>query len=238
MNTEVIVALDFPDFSKATDIVNNLADTVDFYKVGLEAFISCGEKLIDYLKTNEKKVFLDLKFHDIPNTVASASLASLKYNIDMLNVHAQGGSRMMSTVSKKVEQYCNEHDLIKPDLIAVTLLTSLDEAHLKEYKINAKSTLEYVVDLAKISQRSGLDGVVASAKEVTAIKEATGEKFLTVTPGIRPDWALKNDQQRVVTPSEASKLGCDYIVMGRPITASDDPYKSAERILEELNDRQ
>jgi len=236
LDTKIIVALDFPDFSKAADLVTNLSDTVDFYKVGLESFISCGEKLIHFLKSNGKKVFLDLKFHDIPNTVASASLASLKYDIDMLNVHAQGGSIMMSTVSSEIENYCDKHSLQKPYLIAVTLLTSLNETHLREYKINAKSTLEYVVHLAKITQKSGFDGVVASAREVSAIKNTLGNDFLTVTPGIRPAWAAKNDQQRVVTPSEASKLGCDYIVIGRPITASSKPYEAAEKILEELND--
>ena len=236
MNTDIIVALDFSDFSKAADLVTDLSDTVDFYKVGLEAFISCGEKLIHFLKSNDKKVFLDLKFHDIPNTVASASLACLKYDIDMLNVHAQGGSQMMSTVSTEINQHCSKYNLQKPYLIAVTLLTSLNDDHLKEYKINAKNTLEYVVDLAKITQKSGFDGVVASAIEVSAIKNTLGDDFLTVTPGIRPAWSVKNDQQRVVRPSEASKLNCDYIVIGRPITANSKPYEAAEKILEELND--
>jgi len=236
LDTNIIVALDFPEFSKAADLVTDLSDTVDFYKVGLESFISCGEKLIDFLKSNGKKVFLDLKFHDIPNTVASASIVCLKYDIDMLNVHAQGGSQMMSTVSSEIEHYCSKHNLQKPYLIAVTLLTSLSDNHLKEYKINAKNTLEYVVDLAKITRESGFDGVVASAREVSAIKNTLGQSFLAVTPGIRPTWAVKNDQQRVVTPSEAKKIGCDYIVIGRPITASSKPYEAAEKILEELND--
>lgn len=229
-----IIALDTPDLKAAKSLVLQLGKSINFYKVGLEAFIGCGEGIIDFLKDKEKKIFLDLKFHDIPNTVASAALACLKYNIDILNVHAQGGTEMMKTTSDRLKEACGKAGHKKPMLVAVTLLTSLAQDYLKTYCINFSNPTDYVLHLAELAKKSGLDGIVSSPQEVKMVKSKVGNDFLTITPGIRPEWSVKNDQQRVVTPKMAADLGCDFIVIGRPVTAANDPFLAATKIIEEI----
>ncbi|MCX8085230.1 MAG: orotidine-5'-phosphate decarboxylase [Calditerrivibrio sp.] len=234
--SEIIVALDFGDFEDAKRIIDNTCELLSFYKVGLESYISCGERLIGYLKDKEKKIFLDLKFHDIPNTVSSATIACMKFGVDMINMHAQGGIEMMMITVDRVSSYCGEHCIKKPLLIAVTLLTSLDDGYLRDYKIGFNSSEEYVLDLAKKSKLAGLDGVVSSPKETVLIKKELGKTFLTITPGIRPAYEQMGDQKRVMTPKEAKQVGTDFMVIGRPITKAKDPKGAVIKILEELND--
>lgn len=234
--SKIIVALDFNNFDDAKKIIDSTKDVLDYYKVGLESYISCGEKLINYLKENDKKIFLDLKFHDIPNTVSSAAVASLKYGVDILNMHAQGGVEMMKSTVDAVSEYCSKYGVKKPLLIAVTLLTSLDNDYLKSYKIGFDSTDEYVVELAKKTRSAGLDGVVSSPKETVLIKKELGKEFITITPGIRPAYEQLGDQKRVMTPREAKMVGTDFMVIGRPITKANDPKGAVIKILEELND--
>jgi orotidine-5'-phosphate decarboxylase len=236
LKPQIITALDFNDYKKATDLVNILGSSIDYYKVGLETFVLFGHELIEFLKNKDKKIFLDLKFHDIPNTVASVSLASLKFGVDIFNMHIQGGSEMMQMSVDKVTEYCEQKNIKKPLIIGVTLLTSLDESHFKDFNINFSNTDDCVLQLASIAKQSGLDGVVSSAKETAIIKDRLGEEFITVTPGIRPSFAATNDQKRIVTPKDAKKLGTDFMVIGRPITKADDPVKAVELIKEELMD--
>ncbi len=234
MKPEIIVALDFDNADSAKKIVEMTGDAVSWYKVGLELFVADGKNIIEYLKKQNKKIFLDLKFHDIPNTVISAVLASLQYETDMVNMHTQGGSEMMRAVMDKVTGHCAQKNIKKPLLIGVTLLTSLDDAYLNYMKLGFKSSRDYVLHLASLAKESGLDGVVSSAAETPYIKEALGASFLTITPGIRPAEASVDDQKRVVTPKDAKNMGTDYIVIGRPVTQAKDPHQAALKILEEM----
>lgn len=233
MSTQLITALDFPDAVSAVKMVETIGKAGDYYKIGLELFISEGHIILPYLKNAGKKIFLDLKIHDIPNTAAQAFVSCMKYDVDMLNVHAQGGVEMMRRCSDVVEEYCAKSNKQKPLLIAVTLLTSLDEAYLKSFDI-AGSPEEYVLKLAEATKEAGFDGVVSSAKETAAVKIALGKKFLTVTPGIRPAGGDMGDQKRVLTPADAAKMRTDYIVVGRPITQAANPKAALEGIKAEL----
>lgn len=236
MKPEIITALDFNEFSKAKSMVKTLGNSITYYKVGLESFVSFGPKLIDLLKSENKKIFLDLKFHDISNTVASVAVASLNFGVDILNLHVQGGTGMMKTTVDKISEHCISKNINKPIIIGVTLLTSLDNNYLKESKINFENTMDYVLHLATLAKQSGLDGVVSSAQETEIIKEKLGKEFITVTPGIRPSFAVANDQKRIVTPKDAKALGTDYMVIGRPITQAKDPVEAVRLIKEELKD--
>jgi len=235
MKPEIIVALDFDNLDSAKAIVEKAEDAVTWYKVGLELFVSDGQRVIEYLKSKEKKIFLDLKFHDISNTVQKAVLASLKYETDMVNMHTQGGLEMMRTVVDKVNNFAEQKNISRPLLLGVTLLTSLDESYLQAMKIGFSSSRDYVLHLASVAKEAGLDGVVSSAKETPFIKENLGSSFMTVTPGIRPAEASVDDQKRVVTPYDAKQMGTDFIVIGRPVTQADDPKRAAMAIVEEMS---
>lgn len=228
MATKLITALDFPDAQSAMSLVKSVGDAGDFYKVGLELFIADGHKVLPALKDMGKKVFLDLKLHDIPNTAASALRSCLRYGADIIDIHVQGGIDMMKACSRVIDDVKGE----KPLLIGVTLLTSLDSEHLREYKIESGSAGEYVLRLAALAKSAGLHGVVSSAHEVTALKSALGSSFITVTPGIRLPDSDTGDQKRIVTPAAAAKSGSDFIVVGRPITQSADPKGAVEKINE------
>lgn len=235
MKPEIIVALDFDNSASAKNIVDRTGDAVTWYKVGLELFVADGRSIIEYLKKKDKKIFLDLKFHDIPNTVVSAVLASLQYETDMVNMHTQGGYEMMSSVVGRVGEHCEKNNIHRPLLIGVTLLTSLDDNYLRAMNLDFASSREYVLHLADMAKKSGLDGVVSSAKETPFIKQTIGSSFITVTPGIRPAEASVDDQKRVVTPKDAKEMGTDYIVIGRPVTQAKDPHEAAIKILEAMN---
>jgi orotidine-5'-phosphate decarboxylase len=230
---ELIVALDFDSKEKALKLVEELGSPVKHYKVGLELFSRAGTEAVKELSKLGKKVFLDLKYHDIPNTVKSAAKVAIEAGVFMYNLHALGGFELMKQVAEFNAEYAEKIGVAKPLVIAVTVLTSMKEDDLKEVGIE-RSVNEEVLKLAELAKRAGLNGVVCSAKEVRLIKENLGEDFLTVTPGIRPSWAAKNDQKRVVTPRMAKELGTDFIVVGRPITKAPNPKKAAERVIEEI----
>lgn len=234
-NERIIVALDTDSFDKCEKLVNELKDTVKYFKVGKELFTSCGSDVLRLIDNAGAKCFLDLKYHDIPNTVAKASKAACRLGIAMFNVHASGGLKMMKAASEAVIEEAEAKGIERPLLIGVTVLTSMSEEELQTELSVSRGVEDQVVALANLAKEAGLDGVVASAKEVRMIKDALGDDFVVVTPGIRPTWAAKGDQTRVVTPADAYKMGVDYMVIGRPITASDNPKEAAEKIIAEIS---
>jgi orotidine-5'-phosphate decarboxylase len=231
----IIVALDTPDLGVAKTLIGKLKDHVSIFKVGSELFTSCGPRAVELVREAGKDVFLDLKFNDIPNTVARAVRAASKLGVSILNVHASGGLQMMQEACIASVDEAQKHNQTPPKLIGVTLLTSLSEDDAKNEIGLAKSIEQTALHYAVLAQKAGLDGVVASALELKKIREKCGTDFLIVTPGIRPGWASKDDQERVLTPSEAFELGSSYIVIGRPVTGAEDPTEAMSRILEELN---
>lgn len=227
----IIIALDYSNPEEAKNIVEKIGDAATVYKVGLELFLNSRGEMVDYLVERGKKVFLDLKFHDIPNTTTMASLFAAKEKCFMFNVHASGGRKMMSSVASKVKEF-NKEVLV----IAVTVLTSFSEEELKETFNSSYSLKDLALNLAKLSKESGLDGIVSSPWEAKTIKEICGENFVTVCPGVRPKWSAANDQERIMTPKEAMMNGCDYIVVGRPITKHENPAEAFKLVLDEVKD--
>ncbi|MGP2528387.1 orotidine-5'-phosphate decarboxylase [Acidaminococcus sp. LBK-2] len=229
----LICALDFPTFDRAKALVEELGDAVTFYKVGMELFYGAGPDIIRYLKKKDKKVFLDLKLQDIPNTVAHSLAVLTRLGADIMNVHAVGGPKMMAEGMKAVQEAAAELGRPAPKLIAVTVLTSMDEAQWKPLNY-AKPIGEEVLDLAALTKESGLDGVVASPREAAGIRKQCGKDFLIVTPGVRPAWAATNDQSRIATPAAAIGNGSTHLVVGRPITQADNKQEAVRKILEEM----
>ena len=221
MAKDVIIALDFPSGEIALDFLKNFKDEKVYVKVGMELFYKEGPSIIKEIKRLGHKIFLDLKIHDIPNTCKGATNSLISLDVDMINFHIAGGKKMLMEASDIVNRE-------KPDMITlgVTMLTSTDEEVMhNELKIDREKSLnEVVLDYANLAKDANLSGIVCSALEVPKIKENLGEKFITVTPGIRKVKGT-DDQKRVVTPSEARDLGSDYIVVGRPITKAEDPLK-------------
>jgi orotidine-5'-phosphate decarboxylase len=229
----LIAALDFPTVEAAKKAVEEIGDAVAYYKVGMELYYAAGNDMIRFLKEHDKKVFLDLKLQDIPNTVASALKVEARLGVDMINVHAVGGKKMMEAAAKAVKETAEELGVERPKLIAVTILTSMDEEQFAD--LNYKNTIpEQVVALAKLAKAAGLDGVVASPKEAAAIREACGPDFLIVTPGVRPAGSALDDQSRVTTPAQAFANGSTHIVVGRPIMKAENRKQAAEAIVEEI----
>jgi orotidine-5'-phosphate decarboxylase len=226
---KLIVALDVPTLAQAQKLVETLKDTVEYFKVGKELFTSEGPAVVQMVHDHGAKVFLDLKFHDIPNTVAAAVRAAAKLGVWMVNVHASGGAAMMKEAAQAAAA------APKPPLvIGVTVLTSMNEEGLKEIGVAGSAVGEQVVRLARLAKSSGLSGVVASAQEATMLRRSFGKDFLIVTPGVRPAGAAVGDQKRVLTPKDAIAAGADCLVVGRPITESADPRAAAEAILKEM----
>ncbi len=230
----LMVALDFSDLTEAEKIVKKISPLVKIFKVGKELFTSVGPAAVEMIHSYQCRVFLDLKFHDIPNTVGSACEAATKMGVFMMNVHALGGKTMMYTSMQAVHKIASEKKIPPPKVLGVTVLTSLTDMDLKEIGIKKKVKRE-AQDLAVLVQRCGLDGVVASGQEIKLIRGVTGKNFLIVTPGVRPVWAPHGDQKRIVTPKEAIAFGADYIVVGRPITQHPQPLVAAEKILKEIS---
>lgn len=220
----VITALDFPNKEASLEFLKQFPEPI-YVKVGMELFYSAGPDCIRAIKDLGHKIFLDLKFHDIPNTVAGAARSCAKLNVDLMNVHAAGGSVMMKAA---VEALRDAGSTAK--LIAITQLTSTSPTQLKSELWIDHEMQETVLHYAALTKEAGLDGVVCSALEVPVIHESLGSTFLTVTPGIRPLDASIGDQQRVVTPAKARELGSDYIVVGRPITRAENPYEAYKKI--------
>jgi len=218
MKDKIIIALDVSTIKEAKRLLDILSPHVKIFKIGMELFYSCGAKAVELVKKYDREVFLDLKFHDIPNTVKNASKVATKLGVFMFNVHASGGSDMMKAAIEGAEEESERQGIDRPRILGVTVLTSIE------------SSQDQVLNLARSAKESGIDGVVASAQEAKAIRKELGEDFLIVTPGIRPEGSEKQDQKRTATPQEALQAGADYIVIGRPVTKAKDPIKVLEAI--------
>lgn len=226
----VIVALDFASKEKAMDFMGQFKQPI-FVKIGMELFYAAGPSIVTEIKARGHQVFLDLKFHDIPNTVAGATRSCLGLGADIINLHASGGSKMMAAAAEEIAK-SNLRE--KPLLIAVTQLTSTNDQMLKDELLIPWSMEDTVLAYGENAKKSGLDGVVCSAWEVKKIKEKLGQDFITITPGIRPLEGEIGDQARVVSPRMAREIGSDYIVVGRPITQAPDPLAAYQQISQDF----
>ena len=231
---KIIFALDVEHFGEAQHWVNLLKDCVGMFKVGKQLFTHAGPKVIDMIRKKGQKVFLDLKYHDIPNTVAKAGEEATKLEVAMFNLHALGGLAMMKKTVEASRVMAKGLGIPKPLILAVTILTSMDEETLKEVGVQGP-LLEEVARLAFLSQKAGVDGVVASPQEIGIIRERCGEKFLIVTPGIRHPSDKRDDQKRTMSPKEAIAAGANYLVIGRPIKEAKDPLEAVEKIIEDIS---
>lgn len=230
---KIIVALDVETAAEAREIIAELRGEVGAFKIGLQLFTAAGASLVREVVRDGLKIFLDVKFHDIPNTVAKASVEVARLGVWMFNLHALGGSEMLMRASAEVREACERENLAQPKIIGVTVLTSAGEETLEEVGIEAKADAQ-VLRLAKLTAKCGLDGVVASPLEVKAVREAVrNEEFLIVTPGVRPDFATNDDQKRVMTPEAAIAAGADFLVIGRPILKAQNRIEAVKRILGE-----
>jgi len=232
--TQLIVALDVDGFDKAKQLVDLLKEDVDFFKVGSQLFTASGPAIVNYIMSCGRHVFLDLKFHDIPNTVANAVASAVGLNagstddgggIFMLTVHISGGEAMLINAVESAAKHAERLKVMRPFIVGITVLTSQDKV---------TNIDQIVLDKAKVARRCGLDGVVASANEAGIIRQNMGEDFIIVTPGIRPSGAAADDQKRIATPKDAVANGSSFIVVGRPIVMADDPAAAARGILDEI----
>lgn len=237
---KIIVALDVATAGEAREIISSLRNEVGAFKIGLQLFTAAGAVFVREIVESGIKIFLDLKFHDIPNTVAKASIEAARLGIWMFNVHASGGSEMMRRTVEEVRQTCLKENLNLPKIIGVTVLTSSNQETLSEIGINSDAE-QHVSRLSQLAFQSGLDGVVASPLEVNMIrKEIAKKNFLIVTPGVRPqtqnaNFSVSDDQKRVMTPTEALNSGADYLVIGRPILKAENPATAVRQILAEID---
>ncbi len=229
--SKIIFALDFDTFNAAKHWVSLLSGKVGMFKVGKQLFTAYGPDIIRMIENFGAGVFLDLKYHDIPNTVAMASREAARLRVKLFNVHALGGYEMMARTAEMLKSEFPEGG--RPRVLAVTILTSSTDETLRGVGIELPVE-EMVVRLARLAKRAGLDGVVASPREVPLIRDACGSDFLIVTPGVRPAFASTDDQKRVMTPAEAVAAGSDYLVIGRPISAAADPLQAVEAIVDEI----
>ena len=229
----IITALDVRTLDEVEALVEQLGDSIIFYKVGMELFYAVGPQVITYLKNKNKRIFLDLKLHDIPNTVAEGLISLMKFGVDIFNVHASGGFTMLSQAAQRIKEAAHAAGVRPPKLIAITVLTSMNETDWRSLGMTMPIA-EQVVNLAKLSQRAGLDGVVASPREAAMIRKACGRDFMIVTPGVRPRGTANNDQSRVAAPAEALRNGASQLVIGRPIYAAPNPKAAADSILAEI----
>lgn len=230
MRDRLIVALDVDNLEQAVDLVRLLGSEVGMFKIGKQLFTHAGPQAVRLIQELGGEIFLDLKFHDIPNTVAKAAIEATRLGVKMFNVHASGSLEMMRTTEKEVRRVCRQENRRKPIMLAVTVLTSLNQDDLKRVGVEHQVAAQ-VVRLALLSKEAGMDGVVASPHEVADIRAACGRRFVIVTPGIRPAQVYRNDQRRVTTPAEAVRAGVDYIVVGRPIIEAKDPVAIARAIV-------
>jgi orotidine-5'-phosphate decarboxylase len=225
---KIIVALDTIDTNEALELTK-LIPNVGAFKLGLEYFCANGPKGIRKISETGIKIFLDLKFHDIPNTVAGAIKASLDLEPFMMTVHLSGGYNMLHRTMEEVKEYCSKKSLKKPLILGVSVLTSIDNNDFSSLGIIG-NVEDQVIRLAKLAERASLDGLVCSAKELKVVKKETGKNLILVTPGIRPAGGEVNDQKRIMTPSQAINDGADFLVIGRPITGVNDPKKALHNI--------
>ena len=227
MKSKIFVALDVETKEKALEIVGDLKGLGACFKIGKQLFTSTGPELVREIVGMGEDVFLDLKYHDIPNTVAKAGVAAAELGVKIFNVHASGGRKMMEAVRSEMDKLANP-----PLVLAVTILTSLGEEDIREVGFD-RTIPEQIAKLAKLAKDSGMDGVVASPLEIELIRETCGKDFKILTPGIRPAFAAVNDQKRIATPAEALRKGADFLVIGRPITAAENRREAFLKILEE-----
>ncbi len=235
MRERLIVALDLDDLEQATELVRSLAREVGMFKVGKQLFTHAGPQAVRLIQELGGEIFLDLKFHDIPNTVAKAAIEATRLGVKMFNVHASGSLEMMRLTVKEVERVSRQEKLRRPIMLAVTVLTSLGQEDLQRLGVEHKIA-DQVVRLALLTKEAGMDGVVASPHEVADIRTACGRRFVIVTPGIRLADSQRHDQRRVMTPAEAVRAGVDYIVVGRPILEAQNPIAAARAIVTEMED--
>ena len=235
MNTnKLIVALDVESAGKARELFQALRGIVGMFKVGSRLFTAAGPDLVREIVSSGERVFLDLKFHDIPNTVAAAGVEATRLGVSIFNLHAAGGSEMMRRTAQAVTECADHEQLTRPSIIAVTVLTSADTSTLAELG-NSLTPAELAPRFALLAEASGMDGVVASPQEISIIRAAVKKPdFIVVTPGVRPEGALLFDQKRVTTPREAMRAGADYLVVGRPILEAADPAQAAQQIVDEM----
>lgn len=233
----LIVALDYSSMPDIEKLVEKLGESISIYKVGLESYLNTEGKVVDYLHQKKKKIFLDLKFHDITNTVKMACENAIRKNVFMFNIHCSNGSRTMSEVSELLKKH-NSQSL----LIGVTVLTNLDEKDINEIFKSTLNIEELVLNMATVAKKSNMSGIVCSPNESGIIKEKLGKDFITVCPGVRPKFTLDqngksgDDQNRIMTPYNAIKNGADFLVIGRPITKAENPLEAAKAILEEISE--
>lgn len=229
-----IFALDVEHFEEAQKLVLEFKDHVGMFKVGKQLFTHCGPKIVDFIKMKNSKVFLDLKYHDIPNTVSKASIEAAKLGVDMLNVHAMGGFTMMNETRQALQNAVKSLNIRRPTLIGVTVLTSLDNRELERMGIHTSVDV-LTKNLARLAKEAGMDGVVAGGAEIGLIRELCGKDFVIVTPGVRID-EKKDDQRRTIGPVEAIKRGATYIVLGRAVRDNPNPGALLEKIGKDIAD--
>ncbi|HEU0184621.1 MAG TPA: orotidine-5'-phosphate decarboxylase [Blastocatellia bacterium] len=231
----LVIALDVDSADQALFLVERLRGVAGMFKVGKQLFTAAGPEVVRKIIAAGERVFLDLKFHDIPNTVAMAGVEAARLGVSVFNVHALGGSKMMRAVNDAVTETAERERIARPLILGVTVLTSHSQDSLKEVGID-RTLEDEVVNLARLCSASGLDGVVASPLEIAPIRSAIEDSsFVILTPGVRPAGASLNDQSRVMTPADAVRAGANFLVIGRPITAANDPVAAAREILEEIN---
>jgi len=230
----LVIALDLDDEREALALVDELSDAVGMFKVGHQLFTAYGPDIVRRIIGKGARVFLDLKYHDIPNTVAKASAEAVKLGVSIFNVHALGGMDMMKAAAASVRETAEKQGVPLPLVLAVTVLTSMDDLSLRrDLKIN-RSLRREVAHLAELAQRAGMSGVVASPQEIRLLRKAVRGAFVILPPGVRPAWAGKDDQKRVMTPGEAVACGADYIVIGRPVLKASDRRAAVEKIVREI----
>ena len=233
---KLVLALDVEDIKEAKELVDSLSPYIGTFKVGLQLFCGYGLEIINYIKEKNSNFFLDVKLHDIPNTVEKASYNVVKNGANFFNVHATGGVEMMRAARKGALEACEKYNKKPPLILAVTILTSISQDVLKNELLNDNDIESLVIQLAKNAKEAGLNGVVASAKELKAIKKELGDDFIVLTPGIRPSWSLTDDQKRIATPKSAIADGADYIVLGRAITKAQDKIEAIKKIYQEIKE--
>lgn len=233
MRKRLIFALDVPTQREALELVDRLAGEVGMFKVGKQLFVSCGPAIVKEIRKRRADVFLDLKFHDIPRTVAKAAGEATRLGVAMLDVHATGSVEMMRQTAREVAKAARLHRVVRPKVLAITVLTSLNREDLS--RVGVRSSVEnQVARLAKLAQMCGMDGVVASPHEVARIRRECGPRFLIVTPGVRPASSDVEDQKRVMTPEQAIRAGARFLVIGSPIRNAADPVQAARAIVAEM----
>lgn len=233
---KIVLALDVETIEEAKELVDKLSPYTGTFKVGLQLFMGYGLEIVNYILSKNSNFFLDVKLHDIPNTVQKASENIILRGANFFNIHCTGGVEMMKAARIGADKIAQQLNKKPPIILGVTMLTSISQNVLdNEFEVN-KNVSEFAIRLAKLAKEAGLDGVVASAVEVENIKKELGPDFKVLCPGIRPKWSLTDDQKRIATPSEAIKRGADYIVIGRAVTKRENPIEAMEKIYKEIEE--